>query len=92
MHSVGYIPHFSPLEQVEVPAGSYRDITLHDGSTMRLETISEDHDISDAVAALGALHKADAERKHVMGLLYFDGEKPSLDADLNLRHSNNRDG
>ena len=84
LHSVGYIPHFSPLEQVEVPAGSYRDITLHDGSTMRLETISEDHDISDAVAALGALHKADADRKHVMGLLYFDGDKPSLDADLNL--------
>ena len=84
LHSVGYIPHFSPLEQVEVPAGSFRDITLHDGSTMRLETISEDHDISDAVAALGALHRADAERKHVMGLLYFDGEKPSLDADLNL--------
>jgi len=84
LHSVGYIPHFSPLEQVEVPAGSFRDITLHDGSTMRLETISEDHDISDAVAALTALHKADADRKHVMGLLYFDGEKPSLDDDLNL--------
>ena len=87
LHSVGYIPHFSPLEQVEVPAGSYRDITLHDGSTMRLETISEDHDISDAVAALGALHKADAERKHVMGLLYFDGDKPSLDADLDLHET-----
>lgn len=84
LHSVGYIPHFSPVEQVEVPAGSYRDITLHDGSTMRLETISEDHDISDAVAALGALHKADAEKKHVMGLLYFDGDKPSLDVDLDL--------
>jgi len=87
LHSVGYIPHFSPLEQVEVPAGSYRDITLHDGSTMRLETISEDHDISDAVAALGALHTADAERKHVMGLLYFDGDKPSLDADLDLHET-----
>ncbi len=84
LHSVGYIPHFSPLEQVEVPAGSFRDITLHDGSTMRLETISEDHDVSDAVAALTALHKADADKKHVMGLLYFDGEKPSLDDDLNL--------
>ena len=87
LHSVGYIPHFSPVEQVEVPAGSYRDITLHDGSTMRLETISEDHDISDAVAALGALHKADAERKHVMGLLYFDGDKPSLDEDLHLHET-----
>ena len=84
LHSVGYIPHFSPLEQVEVPAGSFRDITLHDGSTMRLETISEDHDISDAVAALGALHQADADKKHVMGLLYFDGEKPALEDDLEL--------
>ncbi|MCH1526965.1 MAG: thiamine pyrophosphate-dependent enzyme [Candidatus Poseidoniaceae archaeon] len=84
LHSVGYIPHFSPLEQVEVPAGSYRDITLHDGSTMRLETISEEHDVSDAVAALSALHKADTDKMHVMGLLYFDGEKPSLDDDLEL--------
>ena len=84
LHSVGYIPHFSPLEQVEVPAGSYIDVNLHDGSTMRLETISEDHDITDAVAALSALHKADAEKKHVTGILYFDGEKPSLDVDLDL--------
>ena len=84
LHSVGYIPHFSPVEQVEVPAGSYRDITLHDGSTMRLETISDEHDISDAVAALAAIHEAEAERKHVMGLLYFDGEKPALDDELNL--------
>jgi len=84
LHSVGYIPHFSPLEQVEVPAGSYTDVTLHDGSTMRLETISEEHDISDAVAALSALHKADADKKHVTGILYFDGEKPSLDVDLDL--------
>lgn len=84
LHSIGYIPHFSPLEQVEVPAGSYRDITLHDGSTMRLETISDEHDISDAVAALTAIHRADAERKHVMGLLYFDGDKPALEDDLDL--------
>ena len=84
LHSVGYIPHFSPLEQVEVPAGSFRDVILHDGSTMRLETISEDHDISDAVEALSALHKAEANKKHVTGILYFDGEKPSLDVDLDL--------
>ena len=84
LHSVGYIPHFSPLEQVEVPAGSFRDVILHDGSAMRLETISEDHDISDAVEALSALHKAEANKKHVTGILYFDGEKPSLDVDLDL--------
>ena len=87
LHSIGYIPHFSPLEQVEVPAGSYRDITLHDGSTMRLETISAEHDISDAVAALTSIHRADAEKKHVMGLLYFDGDKPALEDDLDLHET-----
>jgi len=87
LHSVGYIPHSSPLEQVEIQAGSYRDITLHDGSTMRLETISEEHDVSDAVSALAALHQAEAEKKHVMGLLYFNGDKPSLDEDLELHQT-----
>ena len=84
LHSVGFIPHFSPLEQVEVPAGVYRDITLHDGSVIRLETISEEHDPTNAVAALSALHAADDESKHVTGLLYFDGTKPSLIEDLEL--------
>jgi 2-oxoglutarate ferredoxin oxidoreductase subunit beta len=64
--------------------GHYRDITLHDGSVIRLETISEDHDPTNAVAALSALHDADAEAKHVTGLLYFDGNKPSLIEDLGL--------
>jgi 2-oxoglutarate ferredoxin oxidoreductase subunit beta len=84
LHSVGFIPHFSPVEQVEVPAGSYRDITLHDGSVMRLETISEEHDVGDAMAALNALHTADENKKHVTGLLYFDSSIPSLDEDLEL--------
>ena len=84
LHSVGFIPHFSPVEQVEVPAGAYRDITLHDGSVMRLETISEEHDVGDAMAALNALHTADENKKHVTGLLYFDSSIPSLDEDLEL--------
>jgi len=41
LHMADYIPHFNPVEEVEVPEGHFRDITLHDGSTIRLETISE---------------------------------------------------
>ena len=84
LHSVGYIPKFEPVEEVEVPAGHYRDITLHDGSTVRLETISEDHDPSDAVSALAALHAAESENKHVTGLLYFNPEKLALSEEMNL--------
>ena len=84
LHMADYIPHFNPMVEIEVPEGHYRDITLHDGSTIRLETISDEHDPSNAVAALPALHEAEAGKKHVTGLLYFDATKPSLAEDLGL--------
>ena len=84
LHIADYIPNREPMKEVEVPEGHFRDITLHDGSVIRLETISEEHDPTNAVAALSALHGADAESKHVTGLLYFDGGKPSLIEDLEL--------
>lgn len=84
LHIADYIPNRAPMEEIEVPEGHFRDITLHDGSVIRLETISEQHDPTNAVAALSALHAADAEAKHVTGLLYFDGNKPSLAEDLGL--------
>jgi len=84
LHMADYIPHFNPMEEVEVPEGHFRDITLHDGSTIRLETISAEHDPGSAMAALTALHDAETGGKHVTGLLYFDASKPSLAEDLGL--------
>ena len=84
LHMADYIPHFNPVEEIEVPEGHFKDITLHDGSTIRLETISEEHDPGDAMAALTALHGAESDGKHVTGLLYFDASKPSLAEDLGL--------
>ena len=84
LHMTDYIPHFNPIPEVEVPEGNFRDITLHDGSVIRLETISDTHDPSDAVGALTALHEAEEQAKHVTGLLYFDNTKASLAEDLAL--------
>ena len=84
LHMTDYIPHFNPISEVEVPEGHFKDITLHDGSTIRLETISEEHDPTDAMQALGALHDAETNAKHVTGLLYFDNTKASLVEDLGL--------
>ena len=84
LHMPDYIPQRMPMEEVEVPEGHYVDITLHDGSTIRLETIDAEHDPSDAVAALAALHKADSEHHHVTGLLYFDGNQPTMHEVLGL--------
>mgnify|MGYP000732961553 FL=1 len=84
LHTLDYIPHFNPIEEIEVPSGGYKDVKLHDGSYIRLETISEEHDVSDRVMALEAIHKSDINEKHVTGLLYFEEGKPTLDETENL--------
>jgi hypothetical protein len=67
-----------------VPEGEYKDITLFDGSTLRLETISGDHNPSDAVAALGQIHQAEQDQRHVTGLLYYNPEPKTHDEMLEL--------
>ena len=84
LHSYDYIPHFTPLEEVDIPEGKYQDISLFDGSTLRLETVGDDHDPSDAVGALSQLHKAEVEKRHVTGLLYYNPEPKTLDEWLDL--------
>ena len=84
LHVVDYIPHFEPITEVEVPEGEFREVQLHDGSFIRLETIGEAHDPASEMAALEALHRAEVAQKHVTGLLYFNPGKPTLDDTLNL--------
>ena len=84
LHGLDYIPHFNPIEEVEIPSGGYKEVKLHDGSYLRLETISKEHDVGDRMMALDAIHNADIKDKHVTGLLYFQEGIPTLDETENL--------
>ena len=67
-----------------MPEGEYSDISLFDGSTLRLETLSSDHDPEDAVAALRAIHEGTHEGRHVTGLLYYNPNQPTATDTLGL--------
>ena len=84
LHALDYIPHFNPIDEIEVPSGGYKEVKLHDGSYLRLETISEEHDVSNNMMALQAIIEAEKDDKHVTGLLYFEEGKPTLDETENL--------
>ena len=84
LHALDYIPHFNPIDEIEVPSGGYKEVKLHDGSYLRLETISEEHDVSNRMMALNAVIEAEKEDKHVTGLLYFEEGKQTLDETENL--------
>ena len=79
LHLVDYIPHFTPIAEVDIPEGQFQDIEMFDGSTLRLETVSSDYDPSNAVAALAAIHDAEQQKKHVTGLLHYVSDIPTTD-------------
>ena len=84
LHILDYIPHFSPLEEVDVPEGEFSEVSLFDGSTLRLETLASDHDYTNVVSALSAIHEAEQADRHVTGLLYYDSEVPTATDTLEL--------
>ena len=84
LHIVDYVPHFSPIDTVDVPAGEFKEISLFDGSTLRLETVGDEHNPRDPVEALRAIHEADSEGRHVTGLLYYNPEMKTATETLGL--------
>jgi len=84
LHALDYIPHFNPIDEIEIPSGGYKEVKLHDGSYLRLETISEEHDVNNRMMALNAIIEAENKDKHVTGLLYFEEGKQTLDEAENL--------
>ncbi len=84
LHTIDYIPHFNPIEQIEVDSGEVRDITMHDGSTVRLRGVGMDYDPTDRAAAMAALRAAEEEREHLTGLLYYEPGRPDLRDQNNL--------
>ena len=52
-----------------------------------LETIGSDHDTSDVVSALTAVHEAERNDKHVTGLLYYNGEIPTTTETIGLTNT-----
>jgi hypothetical protein len=51
---------------------------------LRLETVGNEHDPTDTVAALRAIHEADKEGRHVTGLLYYNPDKKTATETLGL--------
>jgi len=66
---------FIPIREdilVEVPENEVREVILHDGSMIRLKHVAHEHDETNRLDALSALHKAHHDDTVLTGLLYVD--------------------
>ena len=80
---VGFVPHFEDIA-IEYDPGSTYDVTMHDGSHLRLRKLREDYNPSDRVAAVKSLMEAHERGEVLTGVFYLDTKKPSFTELLNL--------
>jgi 2-oxoglutarate ferredoxin oxidoreductase subunit beta len=80
---VGFVPHFEDIA-IEYDAGSTYDVTMHDGSHLRLRKLREDYNPTDRVVAVKSLMEAHERGEVLTGVFYLDTQKPSFTDLLNL--------
>jgi 2-oxoglutarate/2-oxoacid ferredoxin oxidoreductase subunit beta len=74
----------APAEEIvaDYPPGAWEDVTMPDGSILRLRKLDEGYDPRDRIAAAGFVHRKREEGEVVTGLLYIDPDAVDLHATL----------
>ncbi|WP_342359515.1 2-oxoacid:ferredoxin oxidoreductase subunit beta [Terrarubrum flagellatum] len=75
LNSLDFLSGRAPIT-ADYAEGAMQDVTLHDGSAIRLRKLAGDYDIHDRSAALTHLHRLADEGEIGTGLIYLD-EAPS---------------
>ena len=83
VNEVGFVPHFEDIA-IEYDPGSTYDVTMHDGSHLRLRKLHEDYNPTSRTTAVKALMEAHERGEVLTGVFYIDTQKPSFTDLLNL--------
>jgi 2-oxoglutarate ferredoxin oxidoreductase subunit beta len=79
IHDLTYVPiQEEIIIEDEFEEGTYKKVTLHDGSVLVLKKLDRDYDPMDRITAIRALEEATANEILITGLIYLDPERPIL--------------
>ncbi|MBX9723996.1 MAG: hypothetical protein K2X81_21500, partial [Candidatus Obscuribacterales bacterium] len=77
LHELGFVGFYEQIT-VEYEPGSVQEVVMHDGSKITLKKTDHDYNPKDRAQAIATIHKANAEKHFLTGLLYVDEEKESF--------------
>ena len=66
--------------------GSVKDLTMHDGTGIRLHKLAKDWDPLDRISAINAVQRAKRDGEILTGLLYLNEGSPDLHSVLRTTH------
>ncbi|HWP84810.1 MAG TPA: 2-oxoacid:ferredoxin oxidoreductase subunit beta [Terriglobia bacterium] len=82
LHEIDFVPFFENIE-VNYDPGETQDVTLHDGSHLRLRKLDHNYDATDKLKALQAIHEAHERQEVLTGILYINNHSKDF---LELLH------
>jgi 2-oxoglutarate/2-oxoacid ferredoxin oxidoreductase subunit beta len=83
LQEISFVPAFEDIS-VEYDAGTTVEVTMHDGSRLRLRKLEEDYDPTDRVKAMNRLNESHRGGEVPTGVFYVNTQAPSFVEMLNL--------
>jgi 2-oxoglutarate ferredoxin oxidoreductase subunit beta len=83
LHDINFVPAFEEIN-VEYDPGTTFDVTMHDGSRLRLHKLEEDYDPTHRINAVKRLMDAHEKNEVLTGVLYVNAKTPSFIDMLNI--------
>ena len=77
LHEISYVPFFEQIN-VDYKEGETEDVTLHDGSHIRLRKLDREYDPTNKAEALNMLRKSQDANEFLTGLIYINENKPDF--------------
>jgi 2-oxoglutarate ferredoxin oxidoreductase subunit beta len=83
LHDISFVPSFEEIN-VEYDPGTTLDVTMHDGSRLRLRKLEEDYDPTNRIESVKRLMEAHENNEVLTGILYLNAKAPSFIDMLNV--------
>ena len=83
LQDINFVPHFEDID-VDYDPGSTLEVTMHDGSRLRLRKLEQDYDPTHRIDAIHRLLEAHEKQEVLTGVFYVNPKAPSFLDLLNM--------
>jgi 2-oxoglutarate ferredoxin oxidoreductase subunit beta len=83
LQDISFVPAFEDIS-IDYDPGTTVEVTMHDGSRLRLSKIEEDYDPTERIKAITRLHEAHEKGEVLTGVFYVNTKAPTFLDLLNM--------
>jgi 2-oxoglutarate ferredoxin oxidoreductase subunit beta len=77
LNELDFVPYYDDIS-VDIAEGEVQEVTMHDGSTLRIKKLGREYDPTNKFDALKALDEAAKKGEVLTGVFYIDTHKSNF--------------